>query len=323
MREDGGMSRSPSIVSGDTAISRGVDALAAGQLVGMPTETVYGLAADAANPAAVAQVFAAKSRPSFNPLIAHVASIALASEEGVLDKRAALLAGAFWPGPLTLVVPAGPGGRTCELARAGLSTIGLRMPAHPLAQALLSAHGGPLAAPSANPSGRLSPTRAEDVANAFGSEVSMVIDGGPCEAGIESSIVAALPDQPLRMLRPGAISRESLEAVAGPIEDDDGSNVTAPGQLASHYAPNAAIRLNAIDASDTEVLLGFGPDAPSGVLNLSYSGDVIEAAANLYRMLREADATGATAIAVMPVPDEGVGEAINDRLNRAAVPRGD
>lgn len=315
------MTQAPPIVEGESAITRAVDALAAGLLVGMPTETVYGLAADASNPEAVARVFAAKGRPSFNPLIAHVASLDMAEEEGLLDERATKLATAFWPGPLTLVLPANTGGRTSELARAGLMTIGLRVPAHAQAQALLHAHGGPLAAPSANPSGRLSPTRAKDVADAFGDEVSMVIDGGPCEAGIESTIVAVLPGEPLRQLRPGAISREKLESVAGPIGDAEDGEITAPGQLASHYAPAAAMRLNANAAGDDEVLIGFGPDAPHGALNLSKSGDVIEAAANLYRMIREADRQGAATIAVMPIPVSGLGEAINDRLTRAAAPR--
>ena len=287
----------------------------------MPTETVYGLAADATDPAAVARVYAAKGRPSFNPLIAHVASVEMAAREGELDQRAVLLATAFWPGPLTLVVPVNAAGAVSELARAGLDTIGLRVPAHGQAQALLAAVGVPLAAPSANPSGRLSPTRAEDVADAFGDEVSLVIDGGPCEAGIESTIVAVLPDTPLRILRPGAISREALERTAGPVVDDDSGTITAPGQLSSHYAPSAALRLDATDARSDEVLLGFGPEAPDDAINLSPAGNAVEAAANLYRMLREADSAGASTIAVMPVPNEGIGEAINDRLRRAAAPR--
>ncbi len=315
------MSKAPPILKGDPAVARAADALAAGGLVGMPTETVYGLAADAASSDAVARVFAAKGRPSFNPLIAHVASMAMAAEEGVLDERAIKLGTAFWPGPLTLVVPVNPNGSSSELARAGLDTIGLRVPAHPVAQALLQAHGGPLAAPSANPSGRLSPTRAEDVAQAFGDELCLVIDGGPSEAGIESTIVAALPDQPLSILRPGAISREKLEAIAGPMSKHYGGEINAPGQLSSHYAPNAAMRLNAREAHGDEVLLGFGPDAPAGARNLSRTGDTIEAAANLYRMLREADAGVAATIAVMPIPSTGLGEAINDRLARAAAPR--
>ena len=287
----------------------------------MPTETVYGLAADAAMPAAVARVFAAKGRPRFNPLISHVASRDDAAREGALDTRAIALADAFWPGPLTLVVPVLPSAKTCELARAGLATIALRVPRHPVARALLEAHGGPLAAPSANPSGRLSPTSAEDVARELAGQVSMVLDGGTCEAGIESTIVALLPDQPARLLRPGALARDRLGEIVGSLADADDAAIMAPGQLSSHYAPRAPLRLDAREARDDEVLLAFGPDAPEDALNLSSAGDTIEAAANLYRMLRALDATGARAIAVMTIPDSDLGEAINDRLRRAAAPR--
>jgi L-threonylcarbamoyladenylate synthase len=289
----------------------------------MPTETVYGLAADASNPDAVARIFAAKGRPSFNPLISHVASLDLATREGVFDDRARELADAFWPGPLTVVVPVGETGQTCELARAGLATIGLRMPAHPVAQALLEAFDGPVSAPSANPSGRLSPTRAEDVARDLGDAVTLVLGGGPCRAGIESTIVAVLPGEPARLLRPGAIGRDRLEALIGPLAAAVPDEINAPGMLASHYAPNAAIRLDATDAREGEVLLGFGPGAPAAAANLSPAGDTVEAAANLYRMLRELDAAGADTIAVMPIPPDGLGEAINDRLRRAAAPRGE
>ncbi len=302
-------------------MERAAQALRDGGLVGMPTETVYGLAGDAANPAAVARIFAAKGRPRFNPLISHVASAELAAREGELDERALALAEAFWPGPLTLVVPAAATGRTCDLARAGLGTIALRVPGHPLAQALLEAFGGPVSAPSANPSGRLSPTRPEDVARELGDGVALVLDGGPCSAGIESTIVSLLPGEPPRLLRPGAIERERIESIAGPVAEPAGESVTAPGQLASHYAPKAAIRREAAEARDGEVLLGFGPNAPPEALNLSPAGDTVEAAANLYRMLRELDAEGANTIAVMPIPAEGLGEAINDRLGRAAAPR--
>ncbi len=291
------------------------------RLVGMPTETVYGLAADAADPHAVARLYAAKGRPRFNPLISHVASLEAAAAEGELDERASTLAKRFWPGPLTLVVPAATTARTCDLARAGLATIALRVPRHPVALELLQAFGGPLAAPSANPSGRLSPTRADDVATAFGDAVELVLDGGPCEAGIESSIVSLLRGEPARLLRPGAIAREQLEAFAGPLEAPAKGSISAPGQLSSHYAPEARLRLNASEVRGGEVLLGFGPDAPGDAANLSHSGDTVEAAANLYRMLRELDATGADTIAVMPIPDSGLGEAINDRLRRAAAPR--
>ncbi len=287
----------------------------------MPTETVYGLAADASNPEAVARVFAAKGRPSFNPLISHIANVDAAAREGQFDERALTLAEALWPGPLTLVVPVAADARTCELARAGLSTIGLRLPQHPLARELLEAFDGPLSAPSANPSGKLSPTRAEDVARELGDLVSMVLDGGPCQAGIESTIVALSPGEPARLLRPGAISRGVIEPIAGPLAKPVRDKISAPGQLASHYAPRAQLRLDATDAAPGEALLGFGPDAPADAANLSAAGDTVEAAANLYRLLRELDASGAETIAVMQIPETGLGEAINDRLRRAAAPR--
>lgn len=289
----------------------------------MPTETVYGLAADAGNPEAVARVFAAKGRPSFNPLISHVADVDTAMREGELDDRGVALAEALWPGPLTLVVPVAATARTCELARAGLSTIGLRVPEHPIARQLLEAFGGPLSAPSANPSGKLSPTRAEDVAFELGDNVSMVLDGGPCKAGIESTIIALSPGDPARLLRPGAIGRDAIEAITGPLAEAVPDKITAPGQLASHYAPRANLRLNAAHAEPGEVLLGFGPGAPAEAANLSAAGDTVEAAANLFRLLRELDASRAATIAVMPIPDTGLGEAINDRLRRAAAPRKD
>lgn len=316
------MCPAPLVADGPAAIEHAARALARGELVGIPTETVYGLAADASNPEAVARVFAAKGRPTFNPLISHVASPALAAREGQLDDRALGLIDAFWPGPLTLVVPVAPTARTSELARAGLGTIGLRMPSHPLTRALLETFGGPVSAPSANPSGRLSPTRAEDVAAELGDAVAVILDGGECPAGIESTIVSLLPDDAPRLLRPGAIGRAQLEALLGPLAGRADDKVTAPGQLASHYAPRARIRLHATEAHRDEVLLGFGPDAPADAPNLSRCGDTTEAAARLYRMLRELDATGVASIAVMPIPDEGLGEAINDRLRRAAAPRG-
>ena len=305
------------------AVKAAVDALRSGALVGMPTETVYGLAGDASNPDAVARIFAAKARPSFNPLISHVASLELAGIEGQLDERAIALAERFWPGPLTLVVPVADSGRTSELARAGLGSIGLRVPGHPLARALLEEFGGPVSAPSANPSGKLSPTRAEDVRVDLGDQVEMVLDGGECEKGIESSIVAVMPGEPPRLLRPGAVTRAELEEVVGELAGAESEAITAPGQLASHYAPRAAVRLNATRVDDGEVLLGFGAGAEGATLNLSPCGDTVEAAANLYRMLRELDASAAGTIAVSPIPDTGLGEAINDRLRRAAAPRND
>jgi L-threonylcarbamoyladenylate synthase len=256
----------------------------------------------------VASIYAIKGRPQFNPLIAHVASLAMARREGVLDERCEALAAAFWPGPLTLVVPVAPTAGSCELARAGLATVAVRVPAHPLARALIEALERPLAAPSANPSGRLSPTRASDVAEELGSQVDLVLDGGVCEAGIESTIVAVLPGAPPALLRPGALGREQIEQVVGPLARPD-AGIIAPGQLQSHYAPRARLRLNATSKEPGEVLLGFGPAAPK------------DAAANLYQMLRSLDATGAQRIAVMPIPATDLGEAINDRLQRAAAPR--
>lgn len=256
----------------------------------------------------MASIYAIKGRPQFNPLIAHVASLAMARREGVLDERCEALAAAFWPGPLTLVVPVAPTAGSCELARAGLATVAVRVPAHPLARALIEALERPLAAPSANPSGRLSPTRASDVAEELGSQVDLVLDGGVCEAGIESTIVAVLPGAPPALLRPGALGREQIEQVVGPLARPD-AGIIAPGQLQSHYAPRARLRLNATSKEPGEVLLGFGPAAPK------------DAAANLYQMLRSLDATGAQRIAVMPIPATDLGEAINDRLQRAAAPR--
>lgn len=306
----------------EQALKTAAAALRRGELVGMPTETVYGLAGDASNPEAVARIFAAKGRPSFNPLISHVASLDLALTEGQLDERALALAERFWPGPLTLVVPVADTGRTAELARAGLRSIGLRVPGHDLARVLLEEFGGPVSAPSANPSGKLSPTTAADVESDLGDHVHLVLDGGECRSGIESSIVAVMPDEPPRLLRPGATSRAELEAVVGELADAASDVITAPGQLISHYAPRAAMRLNAKSIKEGEVLLGFGSVENAG-FNLSPSGDTVEAAANLYRMLRELDASGAGTIAVSPIPEAGLGEAINDRLRRAAAPRND
>ncbi len=308
--------------SDPSAVDTACQALRRGEIIGIPTETVYGLAADASNPDAVARIFAAKGRPSFNPLISHIASFEDARREAQLDERAQILADAFWPGPLTIVAPVAATARTSELSRAGLGTIGLRMPRHPLTQALLAEFDGPIAAPSANPSGRLSPTRARDVARELGDAVSVILDGGECPAGIESTIVSVLPGEPVRLLRPGATDRARIEALVGPLGDAEQNRISAPGQLASHYAPRAAIRMNASEALEGEVLLGFGPGVPKDAANLSRAGDTIEAAANLYRMLRELDASGADTIAVMPIPEHGLGEAINDRLRRAASPRG-
>lgn len=312
----------PRILPADEdGLEAAANAIRNGELVGMPTETVYGLAGDASNPKTVAKIYAAKERPRFNPLISHLHSLDDAMREGELDARAQRLAETLWPGPLTLIVPVAESATSCELSRAGLDTIALRVPEHPVARSLLRACDRPLAAPSANKSGRLSPTRAADVAAEFEDGVALVLDGGACRSGIESTIVSLLPGKPPRLLRPGAIERERIEAIIGELSGIDPGRVTAPGQLESHYAPNARLRLDASDAGSDEVLLAFGPEAPLGSLNLSPSGDTTEAAANLYPFLRQLDASGHPVIAVMPVPVTGLGEAINDRLRRAAAPR--
>lgn len=299
--------------------------LRAGGLVAFPTETVYGLGADATDGRAVAAIYEAKGRPSFNPLIAHLAEPDAARALGRFDAAADALARAFWPGPLTLVVPVSAGAGICDLARAGLDTVGLRVPDHPLAHAILTAAGRPVAAPSANRSGHVSPTLAAHVLADLDGRIDAVVDGGPTEVGVESTIIACLGGDPV-LLRPGGIARAAAEAAIGrPLATASGEATIAPGMLASHYAPNAAIRLDARDVVPGEALLAFGPDVPAGaaaVLNLSPAGDLAEAAANLFGHLRALDAAGATRIAVMPIPDRGLGEAIRDRLARAAAPRG-
>jgi L-threonylcarbamoyladenylate synthase len=302
------------------ARARAQRALGDGQLVIVPTETVYGLGADATNARAVAGVFAAKGRPAFNPLICHVADLEMARAHGVFDARAERLARAFWPGPLTLVVPRAPGSAICDLATAGLDTVGLRVPAHDATRALIAALGRPLAAPSANPSGRLSPTTAQAAMDGLAHTVACALDGGPCAVGLESTIVGMLGAQCV-LLRPGGISREALGQVLGhPVLDppDDSARPLSPGRLLKHYAPRAPLRLEATSARDGEVFLAFGATATPHAANLSAAGDLIEAAANLFAMLRALDATGAAAIAVAPIPANGLGEAINDRLRRAA-----
>jgi len=299
-------------------LAAALSALAAGRLVILPTETVYGLAADAGRAEAVAAIFAAKGRPSFNPLIAHVADAEAAGRLAILDPRARRLAAAFWPGPLTLVARFRVGAPVCDLARAGLDTVALRVPAHPLAQALLRAFGGPLAAPSANRSGRPSPTTLAHARDETGSAAAAALDGGPCAVGLESTVVALLEGPP-RLLRPGAVTRDALEAVIGPLAGADAEGHRSPGRLARHYAPAAPVRLEADTARAGEVFLAFGeaPHGP-GVFNLSPRSDLTEAAANLFAMLHAADALAPTAIAVAPIPSRGLGEAINDRLRRAA-----
>ncbi len=307
----------PVLPADPDAIVRAADILRGGGLVAMPTETVYGLACNAANPEAVARLYAAKGRPHFNPLIAHIASPDMAKREALFSDDALATAGSFWPGPLTLVLPIAPSHTVCDLAHAGLDTIALRWPAHPVADALIRAFGGPLVAPSANLSGHVSPTRAEHVAADLGDRIDLILDGGPCERGIESTILSFAGPDPL-LLRSGAFDTQDLAnflegRLHRPAKD---SAIAAPGALASHYAPKAALRLNAAAPEPGEGWLGFGP-GPGGGLNLSPSGDLIEAASKLFTMLRALDARF-TRIAVAPIPQDGLGEAINDRLTRAA-----
>lgn len=308
----------------DEAAEAAVAALRAGALVALPTETVYGLAADAANGEAVARIFAAKGRPRFNPLICHVTGAEMAQRYGVLDARAMRLAKAFWPGPLSLVVPLAENAPVHPLATAGLSTVALRAP-RGIAQAVIAAFGGALAAPSANLSGHLSPTRAEHVIEQIGDAITLVLDAGPCAVGLESTIVSLAGEEP-RLLRPGGVPAEAIEAVLGSRLEraSAGDPVSAPGMLASHYAPRTPLRLNATSVAPGEALLAFGETAIAGtdravaVRNLSSSGDLVEAAANFFAFLAELDRSGAKAIAVTPIPESGLGEAIKDRLRRAA-----
>ena len=299
-------------------VARAAGLLRAGELVAFPTETVYGLGGDARSGLAVARIFAAKGRPKFNPLIVHVPDVAAARLVGVFDARAEAVAARFWPGPLTLVLPLRDAG-LADLVTAGLPSVAIRVPAHPLAQALLRAFGGPLAAPSANVSGRVSPTRAGHVMAGLSGRIAAVLDGGPCAVGVESTIVGLVVGAEL--LRPGGVTVEDLEAVLGPLTlGGSAEKPNAPGQLASHYAPAAALRLGAAAAWAGEIGLGFGPG--SWDLNLSETGDLVEAAANLFHLLREADRLAAgRGIAVAAVPEVGLGRAINDRLRRAAAPR--
>jgi L-threonylcarbamoyladenylate synthase len=303
------------------AVAEAARLIAAGRLVALPTETVYGLAADAGNDHAVAAIFAAKGRPRFNPLIVHVPGAAAADRLGRLDRRAARLIARFWPGPLTIVVPRRPKARLSLLVSAGLDSVALRAPAHPVAQALLRVSGRPLAAPSANRSGHISPTAALHVAEALGGAVELILDGGPCRVGIESTVVQLLGER-ARLLRPGAVTREQLEVELGPVEIGGAdARPASPGQLASHYAPDLPLRLNATEVGPDEALLAFGPAPLQGAritLNLSPAGDLTEAAAHLFAHLRALDRSGAAAIAAMPIPEEGLGAAINDRLRRAA-----
>jgi L-threonylcarbamoyladenylate synthase len=320
------------LAANEAAVAAAARCLAGGGLVAFPTETVYGLGADATNPTAVARLYQAKGRPSFNPLIAHISDRKAAERIARFDATAIALSDAFWPGPLTLVLAKTKDCDVADLATAGLDTIAVRVPAHPLARAILRAFGGPVVAPSANLSGHVSPTTAAHVQSDLTGRIDLIVDGGAVKVGVESTIVGCF-DEPM-LLRPGGVPSGEIERVLGRTlvqpPDDPGSDFgqpLAPGMLASHYAPRTPVRLDADRVEPGEALLAFGPDAVPGadraaaVMNLSASGDLSEAAAHLFGYLRSLDAGGARAIAVMPVPHHGLGEAINDRLRRAAMGR--
>ncbi|MDA1099298.1 MAG: L-threonylcarbamoyladenylate synthase [Proteobacteria bacterium] len=302
-------------------IIRAAELLLAGQLVAFPTETVYGLGADATSGPAVAAIFGAKQRPAFNPLISHLADAGSVEAFALWNEAARALAQAFWPGALTLVLPRREHCAIAHIACAGLNSVALRVPSHPAAHALLAATGRPIAAPSANRSGRISPTTAAHVALELGDEVALILDGGPCDIGLESTVVGFHRERPV-LLRPGGIAVEQLRVVVGAVEVAVAAPAapSAPGQLTSHYAPDKPLRLNAREAAPGEILLGFGPGS-TAEHNLSPSGDLIEAAARLFAMLRRLDLGPGETIAVAPIPDHGLGRAINDRLQRAAAPR--
>ena len=312
------------------AYARAAALLRAGGLVAFPTETVYGLGADATSDAAVAGIFAAKDRPQFNPLIVHFTGIEAAAAEVVFDARARALAAALWPGPLTLVLPRRPDSRLSLLCSAGLDTQAVRVPAHPIAQRLLTETGRPLAAPSANASGRISPTEAGHVAASLGARVPLILDGGPCAVGLESTVLDLSGPKPA-ILRPGAVTVQDLTPFLGEEVETEAMNaqrgdaaLKGPGLLSSHYAPGHPLRLDATAVDPDEALLALGPEVPAGAaetLNLSPGEDLTEAAAHLFAYLHRLDACHVRAIAVMPIPDTGLGAAINDRLRRAAAPR--
>ena len=327
------MSAEPStrvIKAGSEAAKAAAQCLAAGGLVAFPTETVYGLGADATNGNAVARLYAAKARPSFNPLIAHVTDLAAARRLARFGTTATQLAQAFWPGPLTLVLPKTPDCAVSDLATAGLDSIAVRVPDHPVARELIGAFGKPIVAPSANRSGHVSPTTTAHVLSDLRGQIDLILDGGPTTVGVESTIITCL-DKPT-LLRPGGLAREAITKLLGfPLAEaplmeavDENEAPLAPGMLVSHYAPKARLRLEATSVRAGEALLAFGPAVQhsAAMLNLSVRGDLVEAAANLFSHLRALDASGAKGIAVMPVPEKGLGEAINDRLRRAAAPRG-
>ena len=304
------------------AIGKAAELLRAGRLVAFPTETVYGLGADARNDRAVAEIFSIKGRPQFNPLIVHVRDIAAAQKLAAFDQVSLRLAEKFWPGPFTLVLERRENCGLSLLVSAGLDTIALRVPAHPLARELLAAAVCPIAAPSANLSGRISPTTAAHVEEQLGDRIGLVLDGGACAVGLESTVVQVVDDRPF-LLRPGGVTREEIAAIAGSVEAgaETAGAPRSPGQMASHYAPLAPLRLNALTARPGEAGLAFGaliPEGAADILNLSASGDLGEAAANLFAMLRRLDRPFCAGIAVAPIPAHGLGEAINDRLRRAA-----
>jgi L-threonylcarbamoyladenylate synthase len=310
--------------AGAVAIARAAALLRAGRLVAFPTETVYGLGGDATNDHAVAAIFAAKARPRFNPLIVHVRDLAGAERLAVFNSPARRAAARFWPGPMTLVLPRQADGGLSLLASAGLDTVAIRVPDHPVAQALLREADRPIAAPSANRSGRVSPTQGAHVAEDLGDDVALILDDGPTPVGLESTVLDVSGEFPA-LLRPGPVTFEALTNLLGPIALPGSGVPRSPGMLPSHYAPRLPVRVAATEASPGEALLAFGPDAPSGfaeVLWLSRSGDLAEAAANLFAMLRRLDRPSFTGIAVMPIPEHSLGRAINDRLRRAAAPRG-
>jgi L-threonylcarbamoyladenylate synthase len=314
--------------AGEAELIQAARALAEGRLVAFPTETVYGLGADATNADAVARLYQAKGRPAFNPLISHVADLAAAEKIARFDGPALALARAFWPGPLTLVLPKTSDCAVAELATAGLDTIAIRIPSHPVARAILTAFGKPVVAPSANLSGHVSPTTAQHVESDLAGRIDLIVDGGPVEVGVESTIVGCF-DEPM-LLRPGGLPRDAIERVLGralvkpPADgENDSAQPLAPGMLTSHYAPRTRVRLNATDIAPGEALLAFGPlpkeaEQATAIMNLSSSCDLHEAAANLFGYLRALDTRKAQTIAVMPIPNHGLGEAINDRLRRAA-----
>jgi L-threonylcarbamoyladenylate synthase len=314
----------PNVVAADEGhIAAAARLLVAGELVAFPTETVYGLGADATNDRAVARIFEAKGRPRFNPLIVHFPAAEVARAQVAFDARADLLAARFWPGALTLVLPRRPDCTVALLASAGLDSLAVRVPGHAVAHALLAACGRPIAAPSANASGKISPTTAEHVAGSLGMKVAMILDGGRCPIGIESTVLDLTGPTPA-LLRPGGVTAEELSDAIGPLAAATAADRDAPkspGTLASHYAPELPLRLDTRDVQPREALLAFGACPITGaaaVENLSPSGDLVEAAANLFAMLRALDGPGLAGIAVMPIPDRGLGRAINDRLRRAA-----